>query len=122
METVRVRNSAHQNDSVEYETNEEIFDEIHTTRYEEFGTREYQYDSRGQPHVTTESVTYRRDINGDLIEETTTTTGLDPSEMNRSSSFVVKLFPSDEQEKEVQEMTMFVESPNGTVTAGHRHF
>ena len=166
METVRVHNS-HDNDC--FNTNgEQIVDEIHTTtttttttRYEEYLQK---YDDLNAATsivspakvTTTESVTYRRDANGDLLEETmtTTTAGVDPppgspaqgalalpphqpktiiesgcsepytsittannnsNNNHRSSSFVVKLYPSDEQEKEVQEMTMYVESPNATV-------
>lgn len=133
MEMVRVHNNEC------FDSNGELFDEIHTTtttttttRYEEYlqkyGPDSCPPDGCPPPKVTTtESITYRRDLNGDIIEETTTTTtaGIPPSAAecddlnNRSSSFVVKLYPSDEQEKEVQEMTMYVESPN---TTHYRHF
>lgn len=145
MEMVRVHNNECFDSS-----GEQIFDEIHTTtttttttRYEEY-LQKYGGAGAGEcgtvvldglavpaagaaKVTTTESVTYRRDVNGDLIEETTTTTtGIEPTDEasnnnnnNRSSSFVVKLYPSDEQEKEVQEMTMYVESPNANC---YRHF
>lgn len=166
MEMVRVHNNECFDSS-----GDQIFDEIHTTtttttttRYEEFMHKYGEGSSNGSSGsvdvaggigggcgllpakvTTTESITYRRNLNGDLIEETTTTTtgacdgmvggmgGGDDlgdlvcggraannntsgssSNSNHSSSFVVKLYPSDEQEKEVQEMTMYVESPNAT--------
>ena len=45
---------------------------------------------------------------------------------NSEKTFVVKLFPLDEQEEEVQEMTMFVESSdnngNTTTTVKYSNF
>ena len=43
------------------------------------------------------------------------------SEEQMEKTFVVKLFPLDEQEKEVQEMTMYVQHPNQTMSR-NEHF
>lgn len=81
LERVRVKNSEESDEFDNYENNE-------------MSAKTFQIDTRGQSILTSENLSYHSKgmVNGES-----------------EKTFVVKLFPLDEQENEVQEMTMYVE-------------
>jgi hypothetical protein len=96
VERVRVRNTE------EFSTDDDYADEASNNQ---LAAKIFQIDARGIPIqvASIDSNLYAsQQVNGGLYEQ----------QIMESSQkkFVVKLFPYDENEKEIQEMTMFVES------------